>query len=311
MGHTTEGKLPVDQEKNEIYYRFFGTGDETLVCLHGGPGQGQSYLKILEELRVPNLRLLFYDQMGSGKSDAGKNVKWGVRRFVEELEAIRKGLKLKRIHIFGHSWGGMLAMQYAIDYGRNVKSLILSNTSAKMTEIMAEIWRLQASLPAKHYRTMIKAMSGKEVPAKDLEDARLEFNARYLRRETPFEIRKSKERFKELFPATREAYGPSFQGLWGEDPFNCGCVPCNGPLLEWDASGQIRNILAPTLILCGMHDEITPELHAKLASEIPDNQFVVFGNSSHFMTHEKEVDLYLAVMERFLTRMVNGSRHDA
>lgn len=310
MDHEAEGKLPVDQDQNEIYYRFTGAGDETLVCIHGGPGQGQSYLKVLEQLHVENLRLLFYDQVGSGKSDPGKNVKWGVDRFVEELETIRKSLNLGRIHIFGHSWGGMLAMQYAIDYGPNVKSLILSNTSSNMTEIDAAIQRLQAALPAKHYQTMLKAMNGRKVPSGELKDAKLEFNARHLRRETPFEIENSKRRFMELFPDTSEAYGPSFRGLWGEDPFNCGCVPCNGPLLEWNATEKIQNINVPTLILCGLYDEISLDLHAKLAEKISDNEFVIFGNSSHFITHEKEVDLYMAVIERFLTRIVKTHHHD-
>jgi proline iminopeptidase len=310
MDQSNEGRLAIDKDQNEIYYRFTGTGDETLVCIHGGPGQGQGYLKVMEQLEVENLRLLFYDQLGSGKSDPGKNVHWGVSRFVEELETIRKRLNLKRIHIFGHSWGGMLAMQYAIDYGDNVKSLILSNTASNMTEIVAEIQRLQSTLPAKHYQNILRANIGSKVPEEELEDAKLEFNAQYLWRDTPFDIEKSKQRFKELFPNTREAYGPSFRGLWGDDPFNSGCAPCTGPLLDWNASNEIQNITVPTLILCGMHDEITPELHAKLAKKIPDNQFVIFGNSSHFITHEKEVDLYLAVIEKFLIKMVRKYRQE-
>jgi proline-specific peptidase len=306
MSNLKEGRLVIDENKNEIFYRFFGLGAEVLVCLHGGPGQGQGYLKVLEKLQVPNLKLLFYDQLGAGQSDDGANVEWGVERFVEELETVRKGLELDGIHLFGHSWGGMLAMQYAIEYGKNVKSLILSNTAANMTKIMADILSFQSTLPRKHYQTMLKAISGIKIPIKDLEEARLEFNARYLRRATPFDIEVSKKEYMELFPATRDAYGPSFQGLWGEDPFESGCVPCNGPLLDWDVSERLQDITAPTLILGGMYDEITPEQHADLARKIPDNQFVIFGNSSHFMTHEKEADLYLAVIERFMTRMIQS-----
>lgn len=308
MEPVNEGKLPIDGEGNSIYYRFAGRGGETMVCLHGGPGQGQGYLKVMEDIQVENLRLLLYDQLGSGKSDPGRNVTWRVERFVAELETVRKKLQLGRIHLYGHSWGGMLAQQYAIDFPANVKSLILSNTGPNMSAIMGTIQQLQSKLPEKHYKSIIKATSGRAVDEKDLDEAKLEFNAQYLRRETPFEINDSKEKFKMMFPATRESYGPAFNGLWGEDRFGCGCAPCNGPLLDWNVTDKLDRIKGPTLILCGMYDEITPELHLELARRIPDNEFVIFGNSSHFITQEKEHHLYLAVIENFMRRMLEKSK---
>ena len=306
-----EGKITIDTKGNRIYYKLFGQGRETLVCLHGGPGQGCEYLNILQNICIDNdnVQILLYDQLGSGDSDPGVNVEWSFERSVSELEEVRKHLKLGKFHLFGHSVGGMIAMKYAIDYTKHIKSLILSNTGANMCEIMAAFQELEAKLSFEQYKTIIRARSGVAVDKNILEDALLEYNAQYLRRETPFEISKSKKKFKEMFSTARKTYGPAFEGFFGKDPYNCGCMLSTGPLLDFDVTDKLYKITVPTLILTGLYDEIPPELHMKLAERIPINEFVIFGNSSHFMTHEKEVDLYMAVIENFLERMVSKENY--
>jgi proline iminopeptidase len=309
-----EGKIKIDKNGNRIFYKLYGEGEETLICLHGGPGQGYEYLSILQNIckGVKNIQVLLYDQLGSGKSDPGENVKWSIDRSVLELEEVKKYLKLGKFHLFGHSVGGMIAMQYAIDYTDNIKSLILSNTGANMCEIIAAFQELESNLSCEQYKAIIRARSGMKVDKDILEDALLDYNARYLRRETPFEINDSKKKFKELFSTARKTYGPAFEGLWGKDPYNCGCMLSTGPLLDFNVTDKLSKITVPTLILTSLYDEIPPKLHLKLAERIPNNEFVIFGNSSHFNTHEKEVNLYLAVIENFLKRMVSKkvSQHD-
>ncbi len=303
------GRVQIDDAGNELFYRLFGKGDSTLVCLHGGPGQGHGYLEALGRIcdAVDGLQVLMYDQLGAGQSDPGTNIRWSPDRYVGELEEVRKRLGLGSIHLYGHSWGGMIAMQYAIEKGDRVRSLILSNTSADMAKVMSSIQRLQTELPKQHYKNLVRAVSGVPIEREELQDSVLEFNARYLRRETPFDPHGSKAAFKRVFPAPRESYGPSFKGLWGNDPFDCRCMPCSGPLLDWSVEADLTKIAAPTLILCGLFDEISPELHRTLAERIPNNEFVIFGNSSHFVLQEKESELYVAVVGNFLKRMVAGA----
>jgi len=307
MRTVKEGKIKIDENGNRIFYKLYGEGEETLICIHGGPGQGSEYLNILHNICIENnnIQILFYDQLGSGKSDSGGDIKWNINRFIVELEEIRKYLTLGKVNLFGHSWGGMIAMKYAIDYPDNIKSLILSNTGANMCEIVATIQELESKLSCETYKTLIRARTGVAVDKDLLEDAVLEFNARYLRRETPFEIDRSKKKFKEMFSTARKTYGPALEGLWGKDPYGCGCMICYGPLLDWDITDKLSRIAVPTLILTGLYDEILPKLHLKLAEEIPNNEFVIFGNSSHFITHEKESELYIAVIENFLKRMIS------
>ena len=126
MATMREGRLAIDKDGHEIYYVLFGEGKETLVGLHGGPGADHRYLLRLGELAGDNLQVLLYDQLGSRLSDRPEgNSFWTVERFVEELETIRNKMDLGRVHLLGQSWGGMLALQYALDHPEGVKSLVL------------------------------------------------------------------------------------------------------------------------------------------------------------------------------------------
>ncbi len=131
MTDEREGRLVIDEAGHEIYYRLFGSGPETLVGLHGGPGPITAYLARLGELAGDGLQVLLYDQLGSGRSDRPDDDSlWAVPRFVEEVETVRTELGLGRVHLYGQSWGGMLALQYVLDHPEGVKSLVLSNTAS-------------------------------------------------------------------------------------------------------------------------------------------------------------------------------------
>jgi pimeloyl-ACP methyl ester carboxylesterase len=98
-----------------------GNGEEPgklpLLVLHGGPGASHDYLEPLEAMAKTGRRVIFYDQLGGGNSDHPHNPSmWTVELFVEELGAVRKALALDRLHILGQSWGGMLGMEYALEY---------------------------------------------------------------------------------------------------------------------------------------------------------------------------------------------------
>src|SRR6266567_7636824 len=126
----------VDVPGGRVWYRDVGGGDGTpLLCLHGGPGSTHHNLEPLEAL-ADRRRVIVYDQLGCGRSDRpGDLTLWNVDRFVEELAQVRSALELDRLHLFGSSWGGMLAMQYVLDrHGDQpgLESLILCGSPASM-----------------------------------------------------------------------------------------------------------------------------------------------------------------------------------
>ncbi|MDX1315473.1 MAG: alpha/beta fold hydrolase [Eudoraea sp.] len=125
----SEGYVPV--ENVNLYYATVGSGD-TLVVLHGGPGLSHKYLKPqLDSLLSPNFTLLYYDQRGSGWSEGVEDtLKLNMRTYVSDLEQIRKHFRLSQLNLMGHSFGGLLAMNYGITYPENLKSMVLIDTDA-------------------------------------------------------------------------------------------------------------------------------------------------------------------------------------
>jgi proline-specific peptidase len=110
----TEGFVPF--RGYQTWYRVVGDRDEPgkfpLLTLHGGPGAAHDYLEPLEAMAATGRRVIFYDQLGCGKSGKPHDPSmWTVPLFVEEIAAIRQALGLARIHLLGQSWGGMLAME--------------------------------------------------------------------------------------------------------------------------------------------------------------------------------------------------------
>ena len=112
--------------------------DIKLLLLHGGPGATHEYFKILDQyLPQENIEYYYYDQFGSFNSDPSNNpTDWTIDRFVEEVETVRKklGLTPSNFYLLGHSWGGLLAMEYALKYQQNIKGLIISNMMASIPD---------------------------------------------------------------------------------------------------------------------------------------------------------------------------------
>ena len=135
-----------------VWYRIVGEREEPgklpLLCLHGGPGVPHDYLEPLEAMAATGRRVIFYDQLGCGNSDHPHDPSsWTVDLFVEEVGVVRRALGLERLHLLGQSWGGMLAMQYALTQPAGLVSLIVASSPASMRQWVAEANRLRMELP--------------------------------------------------------------------------------------------------------------------------------------------------------------------
>src|SRR5262245_41883781 len=136
---TTEGYLPTPH--GWVWYQTCGLQLPTipLLVLHGGPGAGHRYLAPLTALAVER-RVIFYDQLGCGLSENVNNpTLWQMEHFVKEITLIRQWLGLEQIHLFGHSWGGWLAIEYLLTQPTGVVSLTLASTSAGLPEYQREV----------------------------------------------------------------------------------------------------------------------------------------------------------------------------
>jgi proline iminopeptidase len=257
-----------------------------LLCLHGGPGMPHDYLEPLAALSEER-PVVFYDQLGCGRSPAVDQVSWTVDRFVDELSAVRSHLGLDDVVIFGNSWGGMLAIRYMLDHPTGVRALILSSAPPSVSQWLADAARLRSGLPAAVQEVLRIHEAGGHYACPEYQGAVAEFYRRHLCRVTPWP-----DCMERTFAGIG---GDVYMAMWGPSEFG----PVPGVLRDWEMLDRLSDIDVPTLVTCGRYDEATPEHMAMLSEGIPDAELAVFEASSHTAFIE-ETPAYLARLRLFL-----------
>ena len=253
----------IDVSGGRIWYRIVGGGSGTpLLLLHGGPGVPSVSLKPLEAL-ADERPVVFYDQLGSGQSNRPKdNSLWTVQRFVEEVGQVRKALGLNQIHLYGHSWGSMLAASYMLTRPSGVRSLILASAPMSIPRYARDARDLLTTLPAAT-RTAIEAHERNgSFDSPEYQAAMMEFYKRYLASRQPWsaEIEKA---FAELNPDV-------YDYMQGPSEFTI-----TGTIKDYDVTGRLKDITVPTLFTAGEYDEVRPESVRFYQSLVPGSRLTV------------------------------------
>jgi len=271
-----------------IYYRSEGEPDRgTILGLHGGPGGSYDYLVPLFDLAKSGYQVVLYDQSGSGKSQRVKDqALYNIERYVEEVEGVRKALRLGRVHLYGHSWGGMLAQAYALKYQANIRSLILSGTAASIPMRMEEGQKIFEALPAEVRKTVIKYESEGDFQ-----------NPKYLA---------AIERFNHLhqaiidpWPDTLKFAFDNFTFPVANTMFGPHLVAVSGNMRYWDVTDRLGSLGVPCLIICGDRDFLTPRLHELLHRKIRRSKLVIMKGVSHGSMWDAR-DAYVRHLSEFL-----------
>lgn len=173
-----------------VWYRIVGEREDSgklpLLCLHGGPGVGHDYLEPLEAMGATGRRVIFYDQLGCGRSDHPHDPSmWTVELFVGELALVRSALGLDHVHILGQSWGGMLAMQYALTQPAGLAGLIVANSPASIPLFVSETNRLREYLPSEVQQTLLRHEAAGTTDDPEYEEAMMVFYRRHVCRVGP------------------------------------------------------------------------------------------------------------------------------
>jgi proline iminopeptidase len=281
-----EGYLDVPGGK--VWYRSSGDqhGATPLLCLHGGPGFTHNYLEPLEAL-ADQRRVIFYDQLGCGKSDRpGDPALWTVDRFVEELAQVRAALQLDRLHLFGSSWGGMLAMQYVLDRKPDLESLILCGSPASMPRWSADCAELLAQQPGEVRKTIREHEASGFTACPEYQAAILGFYREHVCRLDPW-------------PAGLER---SFAEA-GYDVYNTMNGPSEftviGTLKTWDVMDRLAEITVPTLLVGGRFDECRPEHLGDMYRRIPGSRLAIIENASHLCFAEQPAEFTKIINDFF------------
>jgi L-proline amide hydrolase len=290
-----EGRIPF--KGGHTWYRSVEAerdeGKPPLLCLHGGPGANWLHVKPYEAL-ADERRVVFYDQLGSGNSaltEPHDESMWTPELFVEEVDAVREALGLDRVHILGHSWGGMLGMQYATGRPEGLISLVVESSPASVPAWMPEVQRLRSELPADVEATLRKHEAAGTTDDPEYEEAVMVFYQRHLCRVDPWP-----DWLVECFQAL-DANPEVYHSMNGPSEFHV-----IGTIKDWDISGWLGQIEAPTLVFGGRYDEVTPAITEAAARGIPDAEYIVMEESSH-MAQAEQPEETLALVRDFLARV--------
>lgn len=259
-----------------------------VLLLHGGPGLPSDYLAPLLALADSGRAIVRYDQLGCGNSAfAGEDdTLWIIDTFVDELGQVTEQLGLDRFYLFGHSWGGWLALEYTIARRPSrLAGLVLASTCSSLPRF-AEVTRgLKAQLPPGTRKALDHHEEAGTTDSEEYFGAFMEYASRWLiRTEIPDHLMASVGRKNDDIYQIMQ--GPEWN--------------VNGNLKDWDVTDRLGEIDVPVLVTSGRHDEMTPELVAPMVQRIPHAEWVIFEDSAH-MAFIEETHRYLETVDGFLT----------
>ena len=269
----TEGYIPF--MGHQTYYRIVGeeyTEKTPLVLLHGGPGSTHNYFEVLDFLAEEDERqFIMYDQIGCGNSYLdGHPELWTRETWVQELITLREALNLKKIHLLGQSWGGMLALEYVCNYvHEGIKSLILSSTLPSSQLWGMEQARMIKELPEEMQQAIRTAAETGNYDAPEAKAAEAEYMLRHAGGPYGEDAPECLTREKR---SGREAYVVG----WGPNEF----TPL-GTLKDYNVTEKLCTIKEPALIISGGNDLCTPYIAKTMFDRIPNSRWELFRTCRH------------------------------
>lgn len=279
-----------------VWTRKAGEGPIKVLLLHGGPGLTHEYLENFQDFLVPEgIEIYFYEQLGSYFSDQPDDPDlWTIERFCNEVEEVRVGLGLDDFYLYGHSWGGMLAIEYALKYGESLKGLIISSTTASMKLWDKHLLELRDSLPSEVIERMeVLEQLGKTMTEEYHELSWNFFGKKYICRleSMPEAVMRSEARINEQI----------IEILLGTATFEV-----NGRLKDWDRWDVLQDIYIPSLVITGRFDNMRAAEIEEMARLLPISRSAICENGSH-LTMWDEPESYFQHIITFLKDVESGS----
>jgi proline iminopeptidase len=271
-----------------------------VLLLHGGPGMTHEYFEAFDSyLPRAGIEYYYYDQLGSAYSDQPDEPSlWELPRFVDEVEQVRKALKLDKsnFYLLGHSWGGMLALEYALKYQQNLKALIISNMVPSVPAYSR--YATQVLMPAMDQKALaeIKALEA----AGKYDDPRYEellmrnFYVYHVLRMPPDQwpdplVRALNKINKKIYVPMQ---GPSELGT-------------SGKLVRWDRTADLATIAVPTLAVGARYDTMEPAQMQKIAKGVKKGRYLFCPNGSHFDMYDDQ-STYMTGLVQFIVDVDSG-----
>ncbi|PWK17758.1 proline iminopeptidase-family hydrolase [Xanthomarina spongicola] len=274
-----------------------------VLLLHGGPGGTHELFECFDGY-FPNeeIEYVYYDQLDSYYSDKpNDSTLWTTEHFVEEVEQVRKALNMdhSNFYLLGQSWGGILAMEYALKYQDNLKGLIISNMMASIPEYekyAAEV--LGPQLDPEVYKE-IKDMEANN----DFENPRYAelVTTNYY---TEHVLRMPLNSWPESITRGFNHLNPSiYIYMQGYSEFG---VTGNATLKGWDVSDRLKTINTPTLMIGATYDTMDPKYMEWMSNQVPNGRFLLCPNGSHFSQYDDQKNYFKGLIS-FIKDVDSGS----
>ncbi len=258
-----------------------------VLLLHGGPGATHEYLEAFDSfLPAAGVEYYYYDQLGSAYSDQPNAPElWELPRFVDEVEQVRKalGLDASNFYLYGQSWGGILAIEYALAHQENVKGLIISN--------------MMASIPAynAYAQDVLMPTMDPEVLAEiqSFEEAEDYANPRYM------ELLVENHYVNHILRMPADKWPDPVNRAFAKLNYDI-YIPLQGPselgasgkLVKWDRTAALSEIEVPTLVIGAEHDTMDPKHMEWMASTFPNGRYLYCPDGSHFALYDDQATYF-------------------
>lgn len=243
-----------------------------ILVVNGNPGSSHDYMKPFKCLTEHNFTVYFYDQLGTGKShpELTDTSLWTLDRYVDEIEQVRIGLGLDKFVLCGHSYGGMLTIEYALKYPEHLSSIIISNVSASMSSCMDGYRRFRHYLTYEEKQDLEYCERNKCFDCPQYQEILFNLNSKYI-------CQKPLPRcaIKSLCTINKNIY----ETMYGKNEF----FP-EGNLSTWERWYSLCQIKVPTLLIVGQYDMISVESVTKMQRIISGSvpcTMVICENSAH------------------------------
>ena len=296
-------RIPIETKDGTMYVWTQPNGSSPsmrVLLLHGGPGATHEYFKSFESYFPEDIEFIYYDQLGSHHSDnPADRSYWNIPRFVDEVEQVRISLDLSPANFFllGHSWGGILAMEYALAHEEALKGLIISNMMASSPAYQ----RYTDEVPAKQMDPEVVKRVRELEAAGDYE------SEEYMQLLIPnhYEQHVVRKPLDQWPPEVHAAFDKINEDLYVymQGPSEFGI---SGALADWDRSADLPRISVPTLVVGAEHDTMDPGYMQWMATQVPNGEYLHCPEGSH-MAMWDDPETYHRGIERFI-RKVDGQR---
>ncbi|MFX1681116.1 proline iminopeptidase-family hydrolase [Mitsuaria sp. CC2] len=285
--------VPVVGGKYKVWTKRVGSGKTKILLLHGGPAFSHEYLEAMAAfLPEAGYEIYFYDQLGVNNSDQPEDpTLWTLPRYLEEVEEVRRALGLEQFVLFGHSWGGVLAMEYALKHPKVLKGLVVSNMVAGMQAYLKHVNHLKETLlPAPLLARLNALEAARDFDNPEYEQIILEhLYTKIICRLDPWPDALMRS-FKHLNKAI-------YVQMQGPSEFEV-----SGNLKDWELWDRLKDIRTRTLLLGARHDTMDPEDIRRMATLMPNAKAAICPDGSHLAMWDDQA-VYFGHLLRFLASL--------